>query len=611
MNVTSYIKNDRRCRRTAYLAFLTSIVLCGSAQAQTDIWLRHYPAHPGADENVWVTSRGQGENLKSIAIDYDVYELIESEDGIFPNSNLLVQGEVAATCEPDEAPETFWCRAKLDSFGDQRLIRIRAKGLGQDGNTVASESYAFASGSYPGTAPIPIRRSGPIESRLDVVLVPERSSLENTDSDRPQAIDGFVERLSSTINDLFFSFGAYGGTPGHPYRRLYNFYYTEEPGQHGSCASDHLPASYDLLEELFDAVALLHCDSADSQLGYVRRPDKACLRKRDYKCGGGKIFMTSEIDYVKTIGHEMGHLLHGLTDEYCGRTLYSVASPHGNVFEDEIVCKSKAAKLGYDTQACAPVCASGNHTELWKIDHPFEPSSVMGNGMHQVHSRFFNESLVRILHVYADCTDDNICDNQSIVPMMEMAESEEPDLATEIVVSENVSEYQELLRGPLAEIGEDAPIEATISPPALEESAIVQQLEVKIEVNDSGADVIAIEPFRRRVASDEISSSSAIATMTVVGIDADGQKMFEERVADPRWVEIEGESWELIDAGSIVLPLPNESGLAELVVEADFANEDAAEVGLESGFVPSELHINVTGALTEACTRYPNALACD
>jgi hypothetical protein len=263
-----HLTSRARSRAVLALAAVATLLAFGpahEAQAQDEVWLRHSPAHPAAGEFTWVAARVYGGPFEEIRITYDVYELSASSDGVFPDQTLVEENVPAGACRPMQQLDETWCFARLPPFGDNRLIGITASAIRSSGNAAASESYLFASGVYPGTAPVPIRRTGPLESRLDVVLVPERASLDSTNPDQAMATQIFADRLSTFINDTFFGFPPYGGTPGNPYRRLYNFYYSDQPTELVAlndprlCRAGGLPANQAELEATFDAVALLHC----------------------------------------------------------------------------------------------------------------------------------------------------------------------------------------------------------------------------------------------------------------------------------------------------------------------------------------------------------------
>lgn len=653
----------RRSRRNLTIIAITSLLAFGhtsEVRAQDEVWLRHSPAHPAADEPVWVAAQALGGPFEKIRITYDVYALSESSDGLFPDQTLLEENKEGGACMPREPLDEIWCFARLPSLGDDRLIAITASAVRTSGETTASESYFFASGNYPGTAPIPIRRSGPVESRLDVVLVPDRISLESTNADKAAALRTFVDRLSTFVNDVFFGFPPYGGTPGNPYRRLYNFYYTSQPSELVAlsdprlCRTGGLPADQAQLETHFDAVALLHCRDPNNSRGYDRRPDAtagdSCQRSQDYRCSANK-FMTSEIDYEKTVGHEIGHLLHGLTDEYCGNTAYNIVSSNSNVFRTETSCQEAATRLGYATESCARICASGSPSQLWKIAHPVEPSSIMDAGMHRTHSRFFNPATARILSVYLDCVDNDVCYDDSVEAEAEIPVAMAPQAAGaiaevgpqlsadnaefmlpralmgarpaaaadrgETVVAQSIPELQERLRDPLARIGREAPAEATRQPQgvAAEAESAAVDIGVRVELDGSGVRVVDVAPIGPAIMA---AAPAGFPTVTVIGQAADGRTVFSTEVVDPRWIEVEGQYWVRNDSATVTVPLPTALGVSDIVVTPD---EPAAPAGIVrpngqgrmTSAAPEEVRefrVNVEQALRGVCEANRNAPAC-
>lgn len=649
----------------AALGFAACVAVADRGLAQSDVWLRHSPAHPAGDEAVWVAVRALGGPYEVITVRYDVYEL--SDNGTaFPNQTLITENQDGGTCRPQEVLNETWCFKKLNAFGDNRLVNIVASAAPAIGGELASESYLFAAGDYPGPGPIPIRRTGPIESRVDVVLVPETGSLDSTDPDRAAALRIFSGRLSSFINDIFFSFEPYGGFPGNPYRRLYNFYYARNPtpladASAAPCTPATLPSDKAALELNFDAMALLHCrdpESAGTKHGYDRSPavdtSDACGRHRDYKCTGSK-FMTSEIDYSKSVGHEMGHLLHQLTDEYCdSRTAYHLAPTHANVFRTVASCQRAAARLGYPSDGCAPICPFGFPTPFWKIEHPAEPSSIMDRGMHEIHSQFFNSSIVRVLYTYLDCLDNEVCYDDSVgdasavassasnaselalaaevgpddgrMSVADMASSESMRAANtkasggrraaELEVSRSLLELQQRLRDPLEGLGRKAPAEATTrTSNALEPEADVN-LGLRVEINGADGRVLGVAP----ITSAAPASVGGGPTITVVGEGEGGEHVFAVEVPDTRWVEFEGTEWRQARSGTITVPLPTTRGLREIVLQSHVAPGTLAPESMTTttdgptNFSVTldrpELRLSVESAIVEACKEYRTAAAC-
>lgn len=640
-----------------------------SATAQVDVKLSHSPVHPSADEQAWAIAKVVGGPFDRIRIDYDLYRVTPGSDLIFPDEELIESGKVVKTCELPTESGTQWCFAKLPTFSDSRMVRLRATVLSADGSEQDSESYFYANGAWAGQGPIPVRRSGPIEGRFDVVLVPDHESLQSTNTNPDKALDRFADGLGSVINTHIFGFEPYGGSLGNPYRRLYNFYYSRNAGKQinptptsGSCSPSALPSDMTTLDTHFDAAALLHCRSEDGASGYGRMPDvatpDACQRQQDYKCTGHK-FMTSEMDYPKSLGHELGHLLHSLTDEYCGFTAYSMAAVNPNVFANQSACEAAAAELGYDMGFCTRICGAEQlqYTSLWKIDHPFEPSSIMDSRMHEAHSTFFNPTLARFLTEYVDCADDGTCYNGSFQGAMPAADatdapvaesvpltaathtsvaanaspsesvpaaeflSEAPLRARELAfdgsqapvrMAQSILDLQRRLQAPLKEIGRDAPAAARRASGEVISEAPVAGVEIGVTIDLYGPDaqIVGTEPVDPLQRPGK--QAAAPATITVIGLDENRVELFQETFGDPRWIEIEGHDWVRSEEGRVFLPIRQE-GVTSLIVRqnptAPPATPDPSGAAANV-VVPAETELDLSETLRNACRRFDRATAC-
>lgn len=318
-----------------------------------DVFAAHAPMHPQTGGQVTVAARATG-NLDRVVLRVQEFALSNGPNGSRVQTPRGAERIVRA-CDPAAPAPSITCGQNLSGFPAGTLVRLSTEAVAVGGATTR-EAYFFAAGTYPWPRdPIPIRATGAPQGRLDVVFVP----------DTDITLASFVDQLDQ-VQNLYFRYPAYRGTPGRPNRAMYNLYYTREFGNiyrnsEGRCRIAD-PANMRELMRTGDVIAILH-------------------RTRMRDCRIGRRF-GSEIDHDKTLIHESGHALFNLSDEYCCDTSYPRQQCVPNIYRSLQACRADAPNLGVPASNCTQLSKGRRTLQLWRIDHDDTNGCIMGPAQH-------------------------------------------------------------------------------------------------------------------------------------------------------------------------------------------------------------------------------------
>jgi hypothetical protein len=220
----------------------------------------------------------------------------------------------------------------------------------------------------PGGA-VPVMFTGPMASRIDVVLIPDKD--DYTGPGDP----AFQNDMRTLLDQAYF---AQGDNTANASLLLtnqdtFNFWLAGSSGDargvvSGKCQKDP-PATWDSLHSFADVGAIIH--TADF---------------RD--CASGNTF-SSEQDDFQVFRHEQGHRPFGLADEYCKKRPGSMSSvcdggyfqadPFPNVYEDGGDCEGDLAALGRAGGSCQRFQADSGDQDFWETSEPVSGDLMVDN----------------------------------------------------------------------------------------------------------------------------------------------------------------------------------------------------------------------------------------
>jgi hypothetical protein len=572
--VTGVLK--KVCQQTLRVALASLLPLVLATEVcLADVFMRQFPAHPLTDEAVTVSVRASG-GIEEVRLSYDTHRLVSDGAGSLTRQPVQ-QDHPLTTCRPTDRYEMFWCFARVgEGFPDATLVTMKATGVYPDGSEEV-ESYAFAAGRYPSEAyPIPIRVTGLVAERLDIIFIP--------DGDIP--LEEFRTRISSVVNDKYFAYEVYRGNPEIAYRKLYNFYYTPKFGDYSELCRFTRPANYPTLQQIGDALAILHKETL-----------------RDCKSGN---LISSEIDYEKTLIHENGHILFGLQDEYCCDSSYQQMPQMPNIWRTRAACEAEAASLAYSPSMCTQISREGRTIDFWRIDPTGEPGSIMGPSQHTDASDHLNANLRRILWRFIQCLDgDCFAQAEQAVSEVEAvpdgAEAEMPTPDRMPAASITVGQLEERLQSTVEQIGKDG---IEWEPPGAAAPSAAANFAIELKIDEGGVEVLDISPSRLMPAP-----PGEERALDLRAVDESGTVLFQTQVADPRMVEIEGQEWMRLDSGELSVVVPAEEGLSELVVQPTGMPSAAMEAFTVEAPHPG-MRVELGEALSRLCEGYESLDAC-
>jgi hypothetical protein len=310
-----------------YTLLVLSVALCAPS-AYGDVLASHSPVHPSNAERVTFTAVPRESNT-TVELAYEVLKLTATGNQL--SQTVVTPMAVVRTCQDQPVNQgcTFTAAA---AFPNHSLIRFRATQRRADGSAPVIDEYSFAAGTFPlPNRPIPIRATGRLLPRLDVVFVGDR------DLTRP---------LRSSLADVLERNFRSRITEEH--RGLFNFYYTAQTGHYsGGCDFDD-PSNYTELS------------AASNVLVYLHRVDR-----RD--CYDGNNRMSAELTSVATVLHEYGHALFGLRDEYCCDTKSRQQNCFPNVWNTKTACTNDPINAGRTCVRVKRILVNGQQY-FWRTD---------------------------------------------------------------------------------------------------------------------------------------------------------------------------------------------------------------------------------------------------
>jgi hypothetical protein len=252
-------------------------------------------------------------------------------------------------------------------FPDSTLVEVLVKAYVHNG-VILEDSYRFAAGAYPiPDAPIPVRFKGGADKRLDVVIVPE--SKTGTIRDK---IDKVIEKGYFKYRNFL------------TWRGYFNFYYSDYPADYPSPCQFEGPSNYYKISWA-DAVVVAHAESSQD-------------------CTVGNRISTEIDDSEKSLGHETGHVLFGLQDEYCaGYTSYEPQSCHANIWDSLKKCQDAARLFSTDPSKCTQLLEPEKTCDNWRIDSIGDRGCVMGIDKIKPNSDFGVACSKRMEWRYSQC----------------------------------------------------------------------------------------------------------------------------------------------------------------------------------------------------------------
>jgi hypothetical protein len=171
-----------------------------TARADVALLASHTPTHPGSASPLSLRAEAEGD-VDRVTLAYERFSLEEGPGGVV-QPTLVEPLTVVRTCDPPDAPASLLCEETIAAgFPAGSFVRFTATVFGRDG-TSRSETYSFAAGTFPWPdRPVPVRITGSLNDRLDIVLIP--------DTDLP--LSDFVSGLHGVIHDLYYRYYIYKG----------------------------------------------------------------------------------------------------------------------------------------------------------------------------------------------------------------------------------------------------------------------------------------------------------------------------------------------------------------------------------------------------------------
>lgn len=241
----------------------------------------------------------------------------------------------------------------------------------------------------------PIRIKGkPNEGYIDIVFIPEQNFTNN--------MSGFNAEVLDKIRNWYFRLGnlTVKTLPGN-YKDMFNFYqYTGGFGAYkGRNCSALMPPNFENISSFYDVAGVLIQESDGFACAF-----------------GPPSYFAAKANQGDMVTHETGHALFGLTDEYCGPTIYKKKDPFSNVWYSLSNCQSNASSEGWNNGVCTqiqipgpsfaspPQCTAfyiGN--AVWRYDRDFpqvplnDLMTCCGSG---IPYRFWEADTRRILYTF-------------------------------------------------------------------------------------------------------------------------------------------------------------------------------------------------------------------
>lgn len=319
-----------------------------------DVLASHTPVHPRANAATTFTARATT-TTATVEIWYEIFRLTVANGQLSQTSIAALTR--AKTCAPPQ-PVAGCQFTVTNGFSDSSLVRLRTIAINTDGTRDVDE-YSFAAGEFPlNRRPIPIRATGRPAGRFDIVVI--------GDTDLTSPIRG---QLSSVLTAHF----ARGNLKTN--RRLYNYYYSPFKGNFEPSCRFTKPDNYNELLTIANAVVYLH-----------RQTQRDCAKGKSMSC---------EITGGRTLLHEYGHMLFGLSDEYAPDSNAEERDCFSNVWDSKAACEADSITQGL---TCDRQRKTGGY--FWRVD----PEDVMAGGQ-----TFGRACLRRVNWHYTSCREQQDC----------------------------------------------------------------------------------------------------------------------------------------------------------------------------------------------------------
>jgi hypothetical protein len=315
--------------KTRALAFgaLLAISSFATSRAKADIFASHTPTHAVANADVTLTGEAS-DGGATVELAYERLKLTVTNGRL--SQTVVTPMTVVQTCRPPQPANGCSFRV-TGGFPDASLIRFRATATPSSGPAETDE-YSFAAGAFPlPRRPIPIRVTGAVGARLNLVLIAD------VDVSTP-----LRSQLRIVLIGRHFHHSAIRDN-----RRLYNFYYSSFTGNYESGCDFTRPANYTELANVADAIMYLH-----------QAPERDC------SSGLNTSAEISGDQHLRTLLHEYGHTIFGLADEYSGDSLAKQKLCFTNVWNSKAACQADPISNGL-------TCVSKKRrdgTFFWTVD---------------------------------------------------------------------------------------------------------------------------------------------------------------------------------------------------------------------------------------------------
>jgi len=207
---------------------------------------------------------------------------------------------------------------------------------------------------------VPVMFTGPMASRVDVVLIPDGDSYSTGAMSA-----AFQTDMRALIDAAYFAQGDATADAGLllTNQDTFNIWLAGATGSadgvdgDGKCQKSP-PGNWDALYGFADVGAIIHTDDF-----------------RD--CASGNTF-SSEQDDWRVFRHEQGHRPFGMADEYCCDGGYFQTDELPNVYEDGSACEADAPALGRAPGACRGWQSTRND-EFYETSEPMSGDLMVDN----------------------------------------------------------------------------------------------------------------------------------------------------------------------------------------------------------------------------------------
>lgn len=314
-------------------------------------------------------------------------------------------GSVALFIDGSPVGQTSSDTGTLAAFASPDVVTIRATKPGYQETTIRADLHTQREVSIElfNSAIIPVKRSGPTESRIDVVFLPSDTSF-NCTADSKVQLDGypggrqqFERDVNRVINMTFFKLDSFT-SPDYPlpqnYQDKFNFYYFWDGKTYADAfdgCSGKIPELYWQKAPFADITVILYPRYYGTYSGSPCQP-RGCTNPN----GLGRVYLKVAANDQYLTLHEIGHALFGLVDTYCGNTYYIQNDPNPNVWKSEESCRSTAQKNNWNPEACQQISQATPVPclkDFWRIDPSVD---IMGEGYF---GKFGNASTKRIINI--------------------------------------------------------------------------------------------------------------------------------------------------------------------------------------------------------------------